>query len=320
MNPHLPRWRLAVLKRARVLAMLCLVGLSAPLLSRGWANEASSFAWLVDLACHWQWLYVAGLCVFGSLAAWIDRRWLVLALALPLPWLLASPAAPRFEGAVPTLTLVSANVHFDNLSAQPLVRWLEQAQPDVVMLQEVTSAYADGLKGLAAYPYRKLAAQDSPFGIALFSRYPLSDVVVQQDDEGVQTLTARMALNGRMVSLVAMHPMPPISAGFRRARDLKLAAQARAARESGLATIVAGDLNASPWAAGLRFGLAPTLKRAMSLAPTWPSLGAGVMGIPIDQILVSRHWGVVSSSRGPDLGSDHLPVLAKLALLPAPQK
>lgn len=320
MNRSHSRARLAVLKRARVFMLLCLVGLCTPLLARLFAGEAGTAAWLIDLACHWQWLYALGMIVFGALAAWADRRWLVLGLALPLPWLLASPEAPRLERATPVLSLASANVHIDNPSTQPLANWLARAQPDVVLLQEVTPRYASELGRLTIYPYRKLAAQESPFGIALLSRYPLSEVVVHQDDDGVQTLEARVELNGRMVALAAMHPMPPVSDDYRRSRDFKLAAQARAAQGSNLPAIVAGDLNTTPWSTALTVGVAPTLKRAMPLAPTWPSLGAGMMGIPIDQILLSRHWAVISSEQGPDIGSDHLPVLVKLALPPDRQK
>lgn len=38
------------------------------------------------------------------------------------------------------------------------------------------------------------------------------------------------------------------------------------------------------------------------------------MGIPIDHVLVTRQWRVVEGGRGPDLGSDHLPLRFTLAL------
>ena len=38
------------------------------------------------------------------------------------------------------------------------------------------------------------------------------------------------------------------------------------------------------------------------------------MGVPIDHLLVTCQWRVVAGRAGPNLGSDHLPVLATLAL------
>lgn len=51
---------------------------------------------------------------------------------------------------------------------------------------------------------------------------------------------------------------------------------------------------------------------ATGLAPTWPTILKGASGIPIDHVLASRHWALVGSARGPGLGSDHLPVIARL--------
>ncbi len=49
------------------------------------------------------------------------------------------------------------------------------------------------------------------------------------------------------------------------------------------------------------------------LARSWPAQFAPV-GIRIDHCLLSRHWNAWSTSIGPDLGSDHLPLVADVAL------
>ena len=38
------------------------------------------------------------------------------------------------------------------------------------------------------------------------------------------------------------------------------------------------------------------------------------MGIPIDHVLVTPQWLVVEREVGPNLGSDHLPVIVQIAL------
>ena len=56
------------------------------------------------------------------------------------------------------------------------------------------------------------------------------------------------------------------------------------------------------------------LARTGRLFGVGPAALRGVAGIPIDHVLANRHWLRISSARGPDLGSDHLPGLARLRL------
>ena len=53
-----------------------------------------------------------------------------------------------------------------------------------------------------------------------------------------------------------------------------------------------------------------TSKNASSMKGTV----ARVMATPT-HVLASAHWRLLSSERGPDLGSDHLPVLARVELI-----
>lgn len=285
-----------------------------PIVSHFMAGSEGVLAWLIDLGSHWQCLYSLGLLVFVALASWLDRRWAVLFLALPLPWLTASPAAPMLPKERVSLTVASANVHIDNQNTQLLRQWLAQAQPDVVVLLEVSPEYIAGLAPLRAYPHRKVLDKDGLFSIALLSRLPLADVEVQHDPEGIPRLAVQVELSDQRVRILAEHPMPPISAGYHHVRNAKFAARAAEARVSGLPTVLVGDLNASPWSSAFGGLAANGLRRATGFVPTWPAVGRVFPGIPIDHVLVSAHWSVVSQARGPDLGSDHYPVVVELAL------
>jgi endonuclease/exonuclease/phosphatase (EEP) superfamily protein YafD len=68
---------------------------------------------------------------------------------------------------------------------------------------------------------------------------------------------------------------------------------------------MAGDFNATPWSAGLDVVQKEGLVRATSLAPTWPAHLPVPAVIPIDHVVVSRHWVVTENRRGPNIGSDH---------------
>ncbi len=306
-------WRAALLRRMRLVAPLCGLGLLLPaLLSQVPAEISGTTVWLLDLAAHWQWVFAPALAISAGLASFADRRWALLLPLLGLPWLNASALLPAASGALPAFTIASANVHMDNQDVGALARWLGQEKPDVVVVLEVTSIYAQGLQLLDAYPHRHIAAQDNPFGIALLSRHPLTEVRTIQDADGIPHIDARLTWQGLKIRVLAVHPMPPISAAFAASRDRQLATWARSA---GLQpTLLAGDLNATPWSRAFTGLDALGLRRATGLAPTWPAVAGGWSGIPIDHVLASRHWRRIDSWRGPDLGSDHAPVLARVAL------
>jgi endonuclease/exonuclease/phosphatase (EEP) superfamily protein YafD len=305
-------------RRVYTLALLCLLGLLLPLLSHLLAGVAGTLAWLIDLASHWQWLFLLGLVVFAGLACGRDKRWAILLLALPLPWLTASAPAPAGDPQEQVFAVASANVNLHSRNTQGIAAWLAQEKPDVLVLLEVSPAYAQGLPTLRDYPFQHIVAEDSPFGIAVLSRHPLQQVEVIEDAQGIAHIEAQLQWLGQPVAVIAVHPMPPLSPQFHSVRNAKLAALARQAAASAMPTVVAGDLNATPWSSAFS-GLAHLgLRRASGLAATWPAVLQGVLGLPIDQVLVTHHWAVVARQVGPQLGSDHLPVLVHL--VPALEK
>lgn len=284
----------------------CLFGLILPWLLRPFAHQQGTLIWLFELAVHWQWLFLASLLGGSALALLVQRRWLPVLLAAPLPWLSAAPSLPEGAGT-PQLRLASANLNLANRDASALRDWLAKEQPDVVLLQELSPAFAQSLQQLPGYPYRSLSPQPSPFGIGMLSTVPLLDPRFIADDEGVQRIETGLLIAGCRVELAALHPMPPISPRQRARRDHTLRELAQHKQTPGL---LAGDLNTSPWAPAFVELQMQGWRRASGLMPTW----GGPLGIPIDHVVASAHWQVVSQSRGPNLGSDHLPVLVDLRL------
>ena len=100
----------------------------------------------------------------------------------------------------------------------------------------------------------------------------------------------------------------------------------RQVAQSDMPVIVTGDFNLTPWsprfraawrASGLTFAGDYRLwpKTWPAHAVPWKYLPAVLIGgIPIDHVLVSRHFAVAAIRRGPYIGSDHYPVLADLYL------
>lgn len=293
-------------------ASLCLAGFALPWLSASWPAPVGLVGWTIDLAAHWQWACSAVWIALCLLSARRDRRWwAAMPLAL-LPLWTASPALPAArDDAVPTLVVASANVHAGNPDPAPLAAWLRAQPADVVVLVELTPAYAEGLQQALAgpYPHHAFFAADSPFGIGLLSRLPLRDVVRTDSADGIPSLAATIDTAQGPVRVIAAHPMPPLAPHWQQARDDLLRTLAREAQVR--PTVVAGDLNATPWSRALTDAAGLGLRRATGLAPTWPSAH---VGIPIDHVLAGPGWRRGETARGPDIGSDHRPIRAVLSL------
>ncbi len=297
---------------ARWWLLPCGLGLVLPLLDRLLPPSANTFAWLIDLAAHWQLLYAPlwlALCLLCALHA---RRWLLLAPFALLPLWSASARLPDSASGEPVLVVVAANVHVGNRDPAPLVAWLRAQPADMVVMSELTPEYAQALSHALGddYRYRELRPLQSPFGIGIVSSLPLRDAALIDDADGVQTLLADVDIAGRPARIVAAHPMPPLAPEWQGKRDAMLTSIAEQAGRQPL--IVAGDLNATPWSTALIGAGRLGLLRTTGFAPTWPSSGRGAIGIPIDHVLASGHWRRGASSRGPDIGSDHLPIRVAL--------
>jgi endonuclease/exonuclease/phosphatase (EEP) superfamily protein YafD len=295
---------------ARRLLWACGLGLALPLLNRLQAATPGTFGWLLDLATHWQWWYAAAwlaLCLFCAMR---ERRFLLLAPFAALPWFTAARMLPASDdGMRDAFVIVAANVNLANRDPAPLAAWLRAQPVDVVMLTELTPRYADALATALAdvYPHRAFAPEDSPFGIGLLSRHPLRDVARRDSADGIPALGAEIETADGKIRIVAAHPMPPLATHWHDERDRLL--RALAGDTADTATVVAGDLNATPWSTALIGAARAGLFRATGSAPTWPRRH---VGIPIDHVLASAHWRRGETARGPDIGSDHLPVRATL--------
>jgi endonuclease/exonuclease/phosphatase (EEP) superfamily protein YafD len=292
------------------------VGLLLPVCNRLLPPSPGRLGWMLDLAAHWQILYAPMWCALCLIAAARAKRWLLLSPLALLPLWTASPALPKAHDTRPVLSIAVANVHVSNRDPAPLAAWLRAHPADVVVLNELTPAYADALSATIgdAYPYREFAPENSPFGIGLMARTPLRDIAMRRSEDDIPALIAVIDVDGRPVRIVAVHPVPPLTMHWHHERDRLLRELAQ--ERDPLPRVVAGDLNATPWSTALtqaaQAGGAP-LRRATGLGATWthPTLGLPI-GIPIDHVLASPDWQRGIDERGPEIGSDHRPVRAEL--------
>ncbi|MBD9480073.1 endonuclease/exonuclease/phosphatase family protein [Pseudoxanthomonas sp. PXM02] len=266
-----------------------------------------SLGWALDLFAHWQPLYVLAWLIACGIGALRDRRWLLCLPLLALPWFTASPKAPRSEGP-PDLVMAVANVNIRQRDPAALLAWLQHQPADIVVLTELSPDYADPLarRSYGGFAHRALHPLVSPPGLGILSDRPLHDVRLVEDRLGALRMEAGLDIDGHRVRFVAAHPKPPMATRKYRARDKLMRELAVSATNEPM--IVAGDLNATPWSSALLGADMRALRRTTGGAPTYPSEGAGVFGIGIDHVLVSSGFAQTGAERGPDIGSDHLPV------------
>lgn len=307
------------------LAAASVIGLSLlPLAARAWwgfeltANfrlqyVVAGFVLLVLLALLRRPLWCAALAGSIVFSAW------PLAAYPPIPGLdTARAAATAGAAASPSaLKLATANLFFLNSQVARLVPILRAASPDVVMLEEFTPAAQAELQELrAAYPYRVEAPDETPYGIALLSRYPLRSQRTFPLGT-TRAVQAQVMGPGARFTIVGVHLRSPTSreGAAERNRELTLLAAVRAEIRGPL--VVIGDFNTTPFspfftdwlgASGLR-----DTRRGFSYTPTWPSF-LPILRIPIDHCFVSHEFRLTGLRRLEAFGSDHFPLLVGLEL------
>ena len=209
------------------------------------------------------------------------------------------------------LVLVQYNTLFKNRTPEAIVPQIGAAGADAVTLQEVSRRTAVIMNELAAdYPFQQFCPF-SPGGVAVLSRWP---AVAQGCAEGLGLAWMQVEIDGRKVTIASLHlhwPYPFGQADQITALDPVFAALPQP-------VIVAGDFNAAPWshavervaeassthaANGLRFSLRMA---TFGLGP-WPFM-------PIDHVLLPDGVKAIDMHLGSSAGSDHLPVIARIAL------
>jgi endonuclease/exonuclease/phosphatase (EEP) superfamily protein YafD len=233
----------------------------------------------------------------------------------------AMPGAVHAQPERSSLRFLAANLNFRNRDYRGALALIEAEQPDVVALMEVDAAWIGALGDLHdRYPHSFAWPEEGAYGIALFSRYPVRELDGSPYREGGVQTAARVGIdvNEKEVILTLAHMKAPTSPGHAALRNRQIAAIAEMiGRDSGREHILIGDLNTTPWSpqyrpleetAGLR-----NAARGRGYSPTWPA-GFGLMGIPIDHVLTSGGIEVLQFRRGASFGSDHLPIVADLAV------
>lgn len=278
--------------------------------------------WLGELTTHFRpHLAAAGFVVLAFAAARRSRLGALagaaclLANALPLIPYFGSAAASADEGV--EFRVLTVNLHSDRADYEAVAALIERERPDLVALTEIgrrTAPLLDRVRNLL--PTTLWQERWGAFEVLLLTRWRPEDYRVDRS-AGRRFPVSRVRLcRETCVDVVALHAARPLDNGGAW-RDAQLAVAARLATEQRRPTVLLGDLNLTPWSPAFARLLETTNLRdtafGRGVSPTWLS-SIPFIGLPIDHVLVSPEVGVRTRRVGPDIGSDHFPVIAELVL------
>jgi len=223
---------------------------------------------------------------------------------------------PRAAAGAPgQMRLIQFNAWGDNDRPDAAAAWITSQQPDVVVLQEPGRLHAR----LEALGYHE---QTHSRGALILSKQPALRTYAQPPADGLPgfiSWATFQTTGGGEFTVLATHRYWPVR--------LERAAVQTAALDAAIGglprdrLIVSGDFNSTPWSfARQREDRAWGLVRRTRALFTWPAarrshnrLPAPFPWLPIDHVYAGPGWATVSVTRGPELGSDHYPVVVTLA-------
>lgn len=314
----MPRPERSEYPKALIAARVLLVALAAATL----LALAAGLGWPFELFVHFRIQYAAaGLALAALLLATGSPRASLFAILIAafnaLPVLQHAQAGQSgFACGGPRFTVVTANVQYGNDDRSRFLEWLASNPSDLVVVQELTSAWARDLSRLRAYPYRAMLPREDAYGIGVLSRWPLDSVKPEDfTGDGLPSLAGRVQIPDRSVRFLALHTSWPVTPGLARERDGSLDAAARSIAAGSGPAVVLGDLNATPWspayAAFLRTSGMRDAANGSRWQPTWLP-GFWPLALRIDHVFVSSGLCAESTQVGPAVGSDHRPLVARL--------
>lgn len=211
--------------------------------------------------------------------------------------------------------VVEFNAWGPNEKAGEAYRWLLAQNADAVILVEGGEIPARMVREAGYFASCLSCGVTVLTKIAPVETYPPKGLVRDQPF----LTSARIQHRLGQIDIVGLHRYWPVRLRANRTQDQRVQALLDDLPKD--LVVLAGDLNATPWSfvrrrTDQRWGL---LRRTLALS-TWPAarvshnrLPAPFPYLPIDHVYAGRGWATVSVERGPELGSDHYPVVVVLS-------
>lgn len=290
-------------------------------------TAAAPFHWSFDLLA--QLLLPAGAVALVTVPlAAFARRPAVAGFAAVVALLACALAMPSLTAPGPVAAEASRfkvllfNVWYSNPRPADVAKIIARENADLVVLIELSGTARKALTAVVnTYPYKFDCAGAGCDGL-IFSRARLipQGAFRTSDPDRSPYVMIGTDIAGCRLTLVSTHmtrPFPNRPYWGQRAQAEEIGAAV------GLipgAKLLVGDLNAAPWGYVVRtIEARGNVRAATGPGGTWPSLLPAQLRIPIDHIMAGPGLSVASRRLLPGTGSDHVPVVAEIAVTDASQ-
>lgn len=293
---------------------------------------ASYFIPALEVVTHVAPQIVTG-AVLTSLIVWILRapRWAIAASmigAMPPAMLVIPEYAAALQGGVrpapntPQLKVITVNLWSHNNDYAGLAQLISTERPDIIVVQEAFGGWKAAIESLAPeYRVQAGCLDPSECNVAILSRLPLIEVAPTQSTAIVAARLRFWTGSGYIpIGIVGVHLSRRQTAQTQREEWDYLVV---VTESLGDAAVLAGDFNATPWSRSLRrLDELIDLDRRTHALSSWPTSVRIFTSVrlrmapmfPIDHVYAGSRWRTVEVRRGPDIHSDHFPIIATFAL------
>ena len=218
----------------------------------------------------------------------------------------------------PTLRALLVNVNVSNREFERVTDFIQSTNPDIIIIVEVDNFWMEAIKEVRnEYPYNTSEPRNDGFGIALLSRIPFESAkILDIGGFGAPSVIARFDIEGKSLTLVGTHLLPPVD--YIQDRKDQSAALANFVSSQKGRVVVLGDLNMTSWSPLFKdllneSGLQDS-RIGRGIQPTWPVV-MPLFLIPIDHCLISKGLTVHERKVGSNVGSDHYPVIIDISVI-----
>ena len=278
----------------------------------------------------------------------LNRKWKLPSIALTIgllaaifihfsfisAYLIGEKAVPSVEisevNPEKTVGILLGNVLITNKNSSKFLNIISNTNPDLVLAMEVNSWWVEELQTLKQdYPYAIEHPLDNAYGMALYSKFPLSETEIQfLNHSKVPSFNTVVTLpSGDSFKFHGVHPVAPFPSdkypenigenGNDHQKEVALKKIGELVSKNQRPSIVAGDFNDVSWSNTSRlFGQNGNLKDVRIGRGLFNTFDAHsmIMRWPLDHFFVSEGIAVVEFKRLPKFDSDHFPLFAEFSI------
>jgi endonuclease/exonuclease/phosphatase (EEP) superfamily protein YafD len=298
--------------------------------------------WGFDMVCHFRVQYF-WILIFLAIVFTLGRKWVSCIVVTIFGLINASIFIPYITIVKPIhvdspkIRAVVINLDFRSSSYGKTASFIAKSQPQLLILEELSEGWENGIKeNLATFPYfSRLRYSDvypeekdfmkplseiskHKISLGLFSKLPFETTKLRSiDTYPTPYVEAQFKFNEKPFTLLGAHLMIPAGSVLSKVRNKQIDFLTQKIQSINEPTVFLGDLNTTPWSPFFKdfiekTGLKETRKN-LGIYPTWPT-GYASMRVPIDHSLTSNGIRVHSFRLGPDIGSDHFPLILDFSL------